>query len=349
MENQRVESADEYLTRRERREAERLSEQSLSRANPSSGNPHTDPVEVLSSLQTDTGELLVQAGSRRRDVRAQAPVGEGLPKVRRRRSSSYGAWLPRAGAVGALAAATIAVPLAPDLLPNTSESSVAAVMLAPASSLDTLIPAEQIFDTVVVPESLQEDPAAYARSVVAVSRLAERDATACDTTATTANGALAAASTLNAATVVEPVAYGSYRISSSYGPRYIFGRYSDHAGTDFAASMGTPIHSVADGVVEYVGGGKHGRSGMLIIIRHEIDGQIYRTWYGHMYTNGVYVSTGQSVKAGEVIGAVGSNGNSTGPHVHFEVHLDDNLTTTNPQTWLAMVGAERLTAETIRC
>jgi len=58
-----------------------------------------------------------------------------------------------------------------------------------------------------------------------------------------------------------------------------------------------------------------------------------------MYTQGLYVEKGQTVTAGQVIAGVGNNGYSTGPHLHFEVHTDDNLTTTDPLAWLAQQGA----------
>nr|WP_281274912.1 M23 family metallopeptidase [Georgenia muralis] len=112
-----------------------------------------------------------------------------------------------------------------------------------------------------------------------------------------------------------------------------------HTGTDMAAPLDTPIRSVADGVVTYVGPGKDGRSSMLITIEHEVDGQWVETWYNHMFADDLYVSEGQAVQAGEIIAGVGNNGRSTGPHLHFEVHVDENLTTVEPLSWLAENGA----------
>lgn len=118
-------------------------------------------------------------------------------------------------------------------------------------------------------------------------------------------------------TVVRPMAEGTFRNTSLYGPRW--GTF--HTGTDMAASVGTPILAIADGTVVHAGGGEHGRSGQLVIIHHVIDGQDVWSWYGHMYSDGVHVSEGDTVTAGQVIAAVGSNGYSTGPHLHFEIHV----------------------------
>lgn len=122
--------------------------------------------------------------------------------------------------------------------------------------------------------------------------------------------------------IASPLVPGTFRISSNYGMRYnpITGAYGLHAGVDLAAPMGTPIHAVADGVVKYTGQGRAGRSPELIIIDHEVDGKKFSSWYNHMYPHGVFVEAGQEVRAGEVIGEVGSNGFSTGPHLHLEIH-----------------------------
>lgn len=141
--------------------------------------------------------------------------------------------------------------------------------------------------------------------------------------------------------VVMPVASGDYRLTSQYGLRNNpMGRgVGQHLGVDFAAPLDTPIHAVADGEVTYVGEGKQGRSSMLITIKHEVDGKVFESWYVHMYPDDLYVSTGQQVQAGDVIAGVGSNGYSTGPHLHFEIHTDAGGSTTEPLSWMESLGA----------
>ncbi|MEE1928451.1 transglycosylase family protein [Streptomyces sp. TRM 70351] len=85
-----------------------------------------------------------------------------------------------------------------------------------------------------------------------------------------------------------------------------------HTGVDFSAGTGTPVKSVGAGTVVSAGWG--GSYGNQIVIRHE-DGRY--TQYAHL--SSITVSTGQSVGGGQQIGLVGSTGNSTGPHLHFEV------------------------------
>ena len=139
--------------------------------------------------------------------------------------------------------------------------------------------------------------------------------------------------------VIMPVAEGSYRLTSSYGYRtYPFAGM--HEGTDFAGSLGTPLHAVADGVVTYVGGPRDGRTGTIVIIHATVDGQSVDFWYGHQYPEGPTVSVGQEVEAGDVIGAIGNSGRSTGPHLHFEVHTPDGQTTVDPLAWLQSHGAQ---------
>jgi murein DD-endopeptidase MepM/ murein hydrolase activator NlpD len=102
-----------------------------------------------------------------------------------------------------------------------------------------------------------------------------------------------------------------YHITATFGQGG--GRWArNHTGTDFAAPIGTPIRSVMKGVV--VSAAFDGPYGRQVRIRHE-DGT--QTWYNHM--SKFSVTVGETVYAGDQVGAVGVTGNTTGPHLHFEV------------------------------
>jgi murein DD-endopeptidase MepM/ murein hydrolase activator NlpD len=107
------------------------------------------------------------------------------------------------------------------------------------------------------------------------------------------------------------------RIASGYGYRIhpIYGIPKMHNGLDFTATQGTPIYATGDGIVRNAEFGSG--FGNNIIINH---GYGYETLYGHLVR--MKVSSGQRVKRGEVIGWVGSTGASTGPHCHYEVHIN---------------------------
>ena len=106
------------------------------------------------------------------------------------------------------------------------------------------------------------------------------------------------------------------RLSSSFGMRKhpIDGYNKMHKGTDFAAPMGTPIMASGSGVIvraRWCGGG-----GNCIKIKHN---STYQTIYAHMQKFARGIKEGIRVKQGDIIGYVGSTGNSTGPHLHYEV------------------------------
>jgi murein DD-endopeptidase MepM/ murein hydrolase activator NlpD len=102
-----------------------------------------------------------------------------------------------------------------------------------------------------------------------------------------------------------------YHITATFGQGG--GRWArNHTGTDFAAPIGTPIRTVMKGVV--VSAAFDGPYGRQVRVRHE-DGT--ETWYNHM--SKFSVSVGETVYAGDQVGAVGVTGNTTGPHLHFEV------------------------------
>lgn len=107
-------------------------------------------------------------------------------------------------------------------------------------------------------------------------------------------------------------------ITSSYGYRThpIYGGSRLHAGIDIGVSIGTPLQAAATGVISTAGW--MSGYGNTIIISHYIDGKTYSTLYGHL--DSISVSPGQSVSQGDIIGATGNTGGSTGPHLHFEVH-----------------------------
>ena len=110
------------------------------------------------------------------------------------------------------------------------------------------------------------------------------------------------------------------RVSSEYGWRKnpVSGVNRLHAGIDLAAGGGTPIYAAASGYVQ-VAGWSSGGYGNYVIIYHGkmTDGNTYTTLYGHMKS--VATTAGKYVKQGELIGYVGSTGNSTGNHLHLEV------------------------------
>ena len=113
-------------------------------------------------------------------------------------------------------------------------------------------------------------------------------------------------------------------VTSPYGLRW--GGTDFHPGMDIANDMGTPIVATADGVVDYAGWNSGGY-GNMVDIDH---GNGIMTRYGH--ASQVVVSTGQHVKRGQLIAYMGSTGFSTGPHVHYEVHVNGQRV--NPISYL---------------
>jgi len=118
-----------------------------------------------------------------------------------------------------------------------------------------------------------------------------------------------------------------------------------HTGIDIDAPLGTPVLAVAPGKVTWAGYGfSQGIEdlgdpyGQAVAIKHDFGykGRQLTTVYGHM--DRVDVIAGQRVEAGDIIGAVGNTGHSTGPHLHLEVRVEDTkryFATRNPELWLA--------------
>ncbi|MEV6071814.1 M23 family metallopeptidase [Nocardia sp. NPDC052001] len=132
-------------------------------------------------------------------------------------------------------------------------------------------------------------------------------------------------------TKVWPVEPGKYVISDVFGARG-----GTHMGVDLAAPEGTPIYAAMDGVVRE--SGPASGFGDWIVIDSNDNGAPVGTVYGHMYESGLLVHAGDPVKAGQQIATVGTNGQSTGPHLHFEVYVDGGRLTggraIDPVPWL---------------
>jgi len=108
----------------------------------------------------------------------------------------------------------------------------------------------------------------------------------------------------------------AFLLTSGFGMREhpILGGWRAHAGVDLAATTGSPVSATMDGLVTAAGWA--GGYGQFVAIDQ---GRGVETRYGHM--TGLNVSAGQRVRAGDIIGYVGSTGRSTGPHLHYEVRL----------------------------
>lgn len=132
---------------------------------------------------------------------------------------------------------------------------------------------------------------------------------------------------------------------ADYRYGYIFpGGDAIHTGIDIDAQTGTPIHAAASGRVTWVGyglmSGTYDSSdpyGQAVVIRHNFgfNGRRMITVYAHMEETNVVV--GQTVHEGDILGWVGNTGNTTGPHLHFEVRLENltgGFTTRNPELWI---------------
>jgi murein DD-endopeptidase MepM/ murein hydrolase activator NlpD len=128
---------------------------------------------------------------------------------------------------------------------------------------------------------------------------------------------------------------GEVEFTSGFGVRSdpFLGRPAMHTGLDFRAATGDPVRATANGKV--VSAGWQGGYGRMVEVDH---GNGLSTRYGHL--SEIHVRVGDVVKIGQVIGAVGSTGRSTGPHLHYETRINDEAV--NPTRFLK--AGERLGA-----
>ncbi|MGY2026656.1 peptidoglycan DD-metalloendopeptidase family protein [Nocardia gipuzkoensis] len=148
-----------------------------------------------------------------------------------------------------------------------------------------------------------------------------------------------------------PMATGTFTVSDTFGSRG-----GAHRGVDLAAPDGTPIFSVSDGRV-VAAGPASGFGNWIVVDSVDTNGRSYSAVYGHMWDSGVLVRPGDTVTAGQHIGAVGSAGESSGPHLHFEIVPGGRFTggrQIDPLPWLdgaptPDVGGARAYSSDPRC
>ena len=126
------------------------------------------------------------------------------------------------------------------------------------------------------------------------------------------------------------------KLTSGFGMRrHPLLRYSKmHTGVDFGAPTGTPIRAAGAGIIDLAG--RHGAYGNTIVLKH---GTKYKTLYAHMSRLAAGIHPGTVVNQGQIIGYVGTTGRSTGPHLHFEVRINDRPV--NP-TGITATGGRQL-------
>jgi murein DD-endopeptidase MepM/ murein hydrolase activator NlpD len=129
------------------------------------------------------------------------------------------------------------------------------------------------------------------------------------------------------------------RLMDGFGRRMdpFSGEGAMHTGVDISAPRGTPVHATADGIVIHATWNTG--YGRCVIIDH---GNNYQTWYAHL--SRIDVIEGQEIRQGEVLGAVGSTGRSTGAHLHYEVRIGSSPV--NPYRFLARPSSLRAAATT---
>lgn len=122
-------------------------------------------------------------------------------------------------------------------------------------------------------------------------------------------------------------------ITDGWGPRIApcGGCSTFHKGVDFTPGFGAAIQAIADGVVSAVIS-SHDGLGNHVIIDHMINGQLVQSVYAHMEDGSMRVVVGQVVKVKDIVGLVGTTGESTGPHLHFEIHIGGEPV--DPFAWL---------------
>jgi murein DD-endopeptidase MepM/ murein hydrolase activator NlpD len=272
--------------------------------------------DVTALVRADTADVVVV----RKDLPADAepPAGSRLPLFLRRRPPTVGrrpALYLAAALAGAISLSVFA----------TAEPEAQATTVSRPVGVAEQLGIEAAATNAVVDADTTERLGELAAS--RNTRAAEQ-AAAIQVQAEADRIAAAAAAEAARPKAVLPVQ--GARLTSSFGPRW----GTLHAGIDLAAPMHTPEFAVMDGVV--LEAGPASGFGLAVYIRHE-NGDV--TVYGHM--DKILVAAGQVVKAGDTIALLGNRGQSTGPHLHFEVHVGGlNGQKIDPLPWLRTAGVD---------
>lgn len=227
-------------------------------------------------------------------------------------------------AVAALVA-TVAVPAAFSAAGSTpAEAAVTTVQQVAADNAQSLVVASEATPaalarggyTATTPEEIQAKKDEEAAKAAAAARIAATAAS--DSSSYT--GAIAE-TIAPAGSVVRPLT--SF---NNFGTPY-----AGHKGTDYMADRGTPIYSIADGVV--VASDEDGPGwGVYVKIAHNIGGQSVTSLYAHMLYGSRRVTVGETVSAGQLIGQVSDTGRAFGTHLHLEIYVNGSWV--DPEGWL---------------
>jgi murein DD-endopeptidase MepM/ murein hydrolase activator NlpD len=128
-------------------------------------------------------------------------------------------------------------------------------------------------------------------------------------------------------------------VGSSFGPRAAAcdACSTQHFGVDWNPGYGTPVVSIADGVVTLIGDPSNSL-GVHLEIEHVVNGQTITSVYAHLQAGSIPYIAGDRVRGGDQIGLVGQTGVTTAPHLHFELRIDG--TAINPVPWMLANGAQ---------
>ncbi|KXH79746.1 murein hydrolase activator EnvC [Sporosarcina sp. HYO08] len=198
-----------------------------------------------------------------------------------------------------------------------------AKLLKEKSSLE-----KEFHEAYEVSKELQAKISAEQQRLAEIAREAERKRKAAAAAAAAAKKSSSSSSSSSSSASSAPLpavssgswtkpAAGTYTSSFGWRTHPIYGIQRQHRGIDIANSVGTPVVAAAEGVVSHAG--SMGGYGNVVMITHSIDGQIFTSVYAHL--SSISVSSGQQVAKGARIGGLGNTGASTGPHLHFEIHV----------------------------